>query len=331
MGDLQLDAAAAPPACQFALHQRIGVARCHADVPGRQVGFQVDVVRRLAAAADDAAVGVGEQALLVEARLEERQVADGEVGTAVLQGQIADGIETDTRLLGDAVARSRNAAGALEVAQAGNELTALSIKQALALQGLLAAQHRADTIAKALQEIQRTLPDVIVLDLTLGAEDGIDLIEKLRGKHADIRILVLSMHDELLYAERLLSMGVHGYIMKQEASTEFLRALRKVAAGDVYVSPTVNERLLEQISKARPRAVGSSGGLDKLTAREREVLALTGQGRTTREIAQSLSMSEKTVDSHRRNIRDKLGLHTSGELLRYAFRWVKEEPRADNR
>ncbi len=198
------------------------------------------------------------------------------------------------------------------------------------LEGLLAQQPdlqvcgQADSIAKALQEIERAQPDVIVLDLTLGAEDGVDLIVHLRNQNSQARILVLSMHDELLYAERLLSMGVQGYIMKQEASTEFLRALRKVAAGDVYVSQAVNARLLEQISRSRPRAAGSS--LDTLTARECEVLTMTGQSRTTREIAQALGMSEKTVDSHRRNIRDKLGLHSSGELLRYAFRWVKDEP-----
>lgn len=195
------------------------------------------------------------------------------------------------------------------------------------LQELL-AQHadlqvcgQADSIGNALHEIERTQPDVIVLDLTLGTEDGVDLIRKLRETHPRVRILVLSMHDELFYAQRLLSLGVHGYIMKQEAATEFLRALRKVASGEVYVSQAVNSRLLEQIARSRPRGAGGSG-FDTLTAREREVLDLTGQGRTTREIAQALAMSEKTVDSHRRNIRDKLGLHSSGELLRYAFRWV---------
>jgi RNA polymerase sigma factor (sigma-70 family) len=198
------------------------------------------------------------------------------------------------------------------------------------LEGLLTQQTdlqvcgQADTIGKALEEVKRTQPDIIVLDLTLGAEDGVDLIGQLHQSNTKARILVLSMHDELLYAERLLSMGVQGYIMKQEASTEFLRALRKVAAGDVYVSQAVNARLLEQMSRSRIRS-GVSSGLDTLTAREREVLALTGKGRTTREIAQELSMSEKTVDSHRRNIRDKLGLHTSSELLRYAFRWVADQ------
>lgn len=198
------------------------------------------------------------------------------------------------------------------------------------LQELL-AQHadlkvcgQADNIANALDTIESTRPDVIVLDLTLGTEDGVELIRKLREAYPRVRILVLSMHDELLYAERLLSLGVHGYIMKQEAATEFLRALRKVAAGEVYVSQAVNSRLLEQIARSRPRGASGSG-LDTLTAREREVLALTGQGRTTREIAQALTMSEKTVDSHRRNIRDKLGLHSSSELLRYAFRWVSTD------
>ncbi len=199
------------------------------------------------------------------------------------------------------------------------------------LQELL-AQHsdlhvcgQADNIVNALAEIDRSHPDAIVLDLTLGAEDGVDLIRKLRETHPEIRILVLSMHDELLYAERLLSLGVNGYIMKQEAATEFLRALRKVIAGEMYVSQAVNARLLEQIARSRPRGAAGSG-LDTLTSREREVLELTGQGRTTREIATALAMSEKTVDSHRRNIRDKLGLHSSSELLRYAFRWVSGAP-----
>ena len=202
------------------------------------------------------------------------------------------------------------------------------------LEGLLAQQPdmqvcgQAENTAKALQEIQRAKPDTIVLDLTLGAEDGVDLVVKLRKDYPEVRILILSMHDELLYAERLLSMGVHGYIMKQEASSEFLRALRKVSAGDVYVSQAVNARLLEQISRSRPRGTNVSG-MDTLTAREREVLSLTGRGSTTREISQALSMSEKTVDSHRRNIREKLGLHTSSELLRYAFRWVGETNAAD--
>jgi DNA-binding NarL/FixJ family response regulator len=203
------------------------------------------------------------------------------------------------------------------------------------LEGLL-AQHpdlevcaQAENMAKALQEIERTRPDTIVLDLTLGAEDGVDLVRQLRQERPEIHILILSMHDELLYAERLLSMGVQGYIMKQEAASEFLRALRKVAAGEVYVSPAVNARLLEQMSRTRVRNGGGTG-FDTLTEREREVLSLTGQGRTTREIAQALAMSEKTVDSHRRNIRDKLGLHTASELLRYALRWVAEEPDAAN-
>jgi DNA-binding NarL/FixJ family response regulator len=187
---------------------------------------------------------------------------------------------------------------------------------------------QAENIAGALEQIERHAPDALVLDLTLGTEDGVDLIRRLRETHPQIRILVLSMHDELLYAERLLSLGVHGYIMKQEAATEFLRALRKVAAGEVYVSAAVNARLLEQIARSRGRQGAS--GLDTLTARERDVLRRTGQGRTTREIAQALDMSEKTVDSHRRNIREKLGLHSSGELLRYAFRWVGDEAGASD-
>lgn len=173
--------------------------------------------------------------------------------------------------------------------------------------------------ASAVETIQQTRPQVVVLDLNLQGKEAIPLLARLREGFPKLRILVLSMHDEDLYAERLLSLGAHGYIMKQEEPAEFLRALRRVAGGEVYLSNRLTERLLARIGRtARP----GSTGVAQLTNRERDVLGLVAQGLGTREISARLDMSAKTVDSHRRNIREKLGLETSRDLVRYAVRWA---------
>jgi DNA-binding NarL/FixJ family response regulator len=175
----------------------------------------------------------------------------------------------------------------------------------------------------ALAVLERTMPDVVVLDLSLHGREALPLLEEIRSRWPVLRILVLSMHDELLYAERLLALGVHGYIMKQEAPTEFLRALRKVAAGEVYASAAVSERLLARIRQGhQPHARRS---LEQLTDRERHVLLAIARGLGTREIAATLGMSPKTVDSHRRNMREKLGLGNARGLVLYAVRWAVEK------
>jgi DNA-binding NarL/FixJ family response regulator len=162
-------------------------------------------------------------------------------------------------------------------------------------------------------------PQVVVLDLTLAGTEATPVVQLLRSHHPELRILILSMHDEMVYAERLLAMGANGYIMKQEPPAEFLRALRRVAAGDAYVSTAVAERVLGRMQKGRTVA---GGAFDALSDRERDVLRLVGQGRSTQEISRDLAMSPKTVDSHRRNIRAKLGLANAVELVRYATRWA---------
>ena len=171
----------------------------------------------------------------------------------------------------------------------------------------------------ALEVIERLQPAVLVLDLALQGREAIPLIEELRNRWPEIRILVLSMHDEDLYAERLLSLGAHGYIMKQEAPAEFLRALRRVAAGEIHVSQSVGDRL---VSRVRRGAQRGGATLASLTEREQDVLGLVAKGLGTREIGAELGMSPKTVDSHRRNIREKLGLANARDLVRYAVRWA---------
>jgi len=164
----------------------------------------------------------------------------------------------------------------------------------------------------ALRLVESQRPDVLVLDLNLEGKDAVPLVGELHQRWPALRILVLSMHDEGLYAERLLALGAQGYVMKQEEPAEFLRALRKVAGGETYLSDRM---------KARLAARGGQAAI-RLTARERDVLQLVAQGLGTREISQRLGMSAKTVDSHRRNIREKLGLDTSRDLVRYAVRWA---------
>lgn len=169
----------------------------------------------------------------------------------------------------------------------------------------------------ALAVIGSTNPAVVVLDLSLRGRDAIGLIPELRERWPELRILVLSMHDEDLYAERLLSLGAHGYVMKQEEPGEFLRALRRVAAGEIHVSRSIGERLLSRLGRGGTAA-------SALTDRERDVLRLVARGLGTREISAELGMSPKTVDSHRRNIRDKLGLASARDLVRYAVRWARD-------
>ncbi len=163
-----------------------------------------------------------------------------------------------------------------------------------------------------------------VVDLALGADDGVDLVRWIRHDYPDVRVLVLSMQDEALYAERLLRLGVSGYVMKNVAGTDFLGALRKVARGQRHVSAAMGERLLSQV--ARGRAPGADEDpVSALTERELEVFRLIGEGISTREISQRLELSMKTVDAHRRHMREKLNLRSTSELIRYATQWVSDK------
>lgn len=182
----------------------------------------------------------------------------------------------------------------------------------------------AEDAAAALEVLERARPEVVVLDLTLRGQDVLPLVPELRRRWPELRILVLSMHEESLYADRLLALGAHGYVMKQEPPAEFLRALRRVAAGELHVSAAMSERL---VARARRTPQRSARLLQEpLTERERQVLGLVARGLGTQQISRELDMSPKTVDSHRRNIREKLGLRNARELVRYAVRWAAGQP-----
>ena len=197
------------------------------------------------------------------------------------------------------------------------------LKQLLAGQSDFQLTAEASSVGDAQAAINGAEPDVAVVDLALGADDGVELVRWIRQNHPDVRVLVLSMQDEALYAERLLRLGVSGYVMKNVAGTDFLGALRKVARGQRHVSAAMGERLLSQVAKGRAPGADEDP-VSALTDRELEVFRLIGAGISTREISQRLDLSMKTVDAHRRHMREKLNLRSTSELIRYATRWISE-------
>lgn len=170
----------------------------------------------------------------------------------------------------------------------------------------------ADAIALA----RSVRPDVAIVDLSLGDESGLDLVPALAGLQPPVRVLVLSSHDERLYADRALHAGALGYVMKDRSAGDLIAAIRRVASGKPYVSPETADRLLGMMS-ARS-AAGPASPLERLSNRERHVLTLVGRGLSTREIAAQLSLSIKTVESHCAHIKEKLGLRHARDLTRAA-------------
>ena len=180
----------------------------------------------------------------------------------------------------------------------------------------------AASVREARQAIREGAPDAVVADISLRDGDGIELVTDLHAHHPELPVLVLSMHDETVYAERLLAAGARGYIMKQAAGAEFIVALRRVLDGGVWVSDTVRSRMLARCA-ANGRA-GPADPIDRLSNREVQVLGMIGRGLSSREMADSLSLSVKTVESHRQRIKFKLGLATSAQLVRFASLWVAD-------
>ncbi|MBL9214989.1 MAG: response regulator transcription factor [Opitutaceae bacterium] len=177
--------------------------------------------------------------------------------------------------------------------------------------------------AESLQRLAQGGVDLVLTDLTMPGRSGLDFIRDLQALHPALPILVVSMHDELIYAERALRAGARGYIMKEAGGENLLTAIRQVLAGQVYVSPRMSALLLDSLAGRRTRDSDSPFG--RLTDREFEVFQLIGQGRSTREIAAQLGLSTKTVDVHRGNLKAKLGLGDMTALVRHAVRWVESQ------
>lgn len=181
----------------------------------------------------------------------------------------------------------------------------------------------AESAGQALATIGDTLPDVAILDVSLDGRSGIELIKDLRLQVPQVMILVLSMHDEELYAPRALRAGAKGYIMKSEATQKVVLAIRRIQEGRTYVSDRMASILAER-AVTQP-ANASVSPVSLLSDRELEVFALLGRGRATRHIAETLHVSAKTVQAYCARIKEKLGVSTSTELLREAIRWAEEE------
>jgi DNA-binding NarL/FixJ family response regulator len=182
---------------------------------------------------------------------------------------------------------------------------------------------QAADMAEALRLVDQLKPDIAVVDISLKAGDGIDLIKRVRTRNENIRTLVWSMYGEDLYAERALRAGADGYITKEHATGDIVAAIRDVLAGKLYLSQATGEKLLQRAVGRRKKA-GQQLAIDALSDRELEVLRLIGQGVKTDQIAAQLHLSIRTVWTYRDRIRDKLQLRDAVDLVRYATRWVMQ-------
>ncbi|MBI5511050.1 MAG: response regulator transcription factor [Deltaproteobacteria bacterium] len=181
----------------------------------------------------------------------------------------------------------------------------------------------------AIAAVRATKPDVVVLDLSLEGGSGLDLLGCLKTTHPELPVLVLSTHDESLYAERALRAGARGYIMKERPIPELMAAIHLVLAGEVYLSDKMSSRLVRRAVRGEP--IESASSVAALSNRELEVFELVGKGYDANEIASRLHLSIKTVHAHRENIKRKLNLGSGTELHQQAFMWIQSEPAARER
>ena len=188
----------------------------------------------------------------------------------------------------------------------------------------LAVCGEAEEAPDALRAIATRQPDILIADISLNGPDGLDLLKTIRTLYPDLPVLVLSMHDESIYAERALRARANGYIMKQEATEKVLVAVRRILGGDIYLSDRMANKLLHQyISGASPDV---NSQLSALSDRELEVFRLIGEGRSTRQIAEKLHLSMKTVETYQAHIKKKLSLRTGRELVQHAIQAKIAEP-----
>jgi DNA-binding NarL/FixJ family response regulator len=173
--------------------------------------------------------------------------------------------------------------------------------------------------AEALDGIMKARPDVAFIDISLENESGLELVKQLRSQFPNVALIVLSMHDETLYAERVLRAGARGYVMKHETSKSVLASIRRVLEGGVYVSERIVNRMARRVSSARGPVASSP--VERLSDRELEIFRLLGQGRSTSQIAEDLNLSLKTVQAYCARAKEKFGVTSLTELLRAAIRW----------
>jgi len=198
------------------------------------------------------------------------------------------------------------------------------LAQLINLQSDLAVCGEAEDVAGALKALDQLQPEVAVIDLTLGKDiEGLELIKDIKVRFPQVAILVLSMHDEAIYAERALRAGARAYVMKSAAMKTMLTAIRQVLKGEVYVSQRMAKRILTRLSGHHPEE--AKYPIDRLSDRELELLHLIGRGLGVRQAAEILHLSVKTIESHQTSIRKKLKLADTSALREYAVQWVQSE------
>jgi len=184
----------------------------------------------------------------------------------------------------------------------------------------------AEEAQAALQAIAELRPDIIILDISLSGPDGLELLKNIRALDPDLPVLVLSMHDEAIYAERALRARANGYIMKQEATEKVLVAVRRILSGEIYLSERMSNKMLQHYISGAPTMIQSR--IASLSDRELEVFRLIGEGRATREIADELRLSVKTVETYQAHLKEKLALRSGRELIQHAIQWKINETTA---
>jgi DNA-binding NarL/FixJ family response regulator len=181
----------------------------------------------------------------------------------------------------------------------------------------------AEDIASARKIIAEQSPDLAIVDITLGGDNGLDLVKEISARKQSLSVLVLSMHDEQVWAERAIRAGAKGYIMKKEASENVISALRNIREGKIHVSATIMDRLLDRLQLQPDRPTAPT--VERLTDRELEVFRLIGAGLSTREIAEQMKLGVKTIGTYRDRVKQKLEIKTAAELIRRAVLWTEKE------
>jgi DNA-binding NarL/FixJ family response regulator len=196
------------------------------------------------------------------------------------------------------------------------------LKQLISSQPDLACIAVADDVSGAKRLVQECKPDLMVLDLRLKNGDTLDFVKTLRVEFPEVKVLILSQYDELVFAERALRAGAFGYIMKENTTDEVLRAVRKVLAGELYFSERVAAAVVQRTLREKP--LSPRAGIERLSDREMQVFQLLGAAYSPREIAEQFHLSRKTIETHCEKIKHKLSLYTAAELKRFARQWAAE-------